>query len=164
MKNDELINAVAIIAEPVRIQILHLIAANGELRAKDILPSFDITQPTLSHHMSVLESASLISVRRDGRCAYYSINRSTFMEINAFFKGFVVAGVDVEGADVASVKKATVAKKTADKAPAVKKAPAKAAEVKKPVEKVDKADKVDKKKDKKDKDKKKDKKDKKKKK
>ena len=110
MKNDELINAVAIIAEPVRIQILHLIAANGELRAKDILPSFDITQPTLSHHMSVLESASLISVRRDGRCAYYSINRSTFMEINAFFKGFVVAGVDVEGAGA--------------KEPAAKKAPA----------------------------------------
>ena len=88
MKSEELINAIAVVAEPVRIQILNIIAAHGELKAKDILPAFDITQPTLSHHMSVLESAGLVSARRTGRCVYYSLNMKTFAAINEFFMGF----------------------------------------------------------------------------
>ena len=88
MKTEELINAIAVVAEPVRIQILNIIAAHGELKAKDILPAFDITQPTLSHHMSVLESSGLVSARREGRCVYYSLNMKTFASINEFFMGF----------------------------------------------------------------------------
>ena len=55
MRNDELISAISIIAEPVRLEILRQVAAGGEMRAKDILAMFDFTQPTLSHHMALLE-------------------------------------------------------------------------------------------------------------
>jgi len=89
MKNKELIAAIGVIAEPMRIQILRIIAAEGEMCAKDILPAFNITQPTLSHHMAVLEECGVVVVRREGRCVYYSLNRETFLAINEFFRGFM---------------------------------------------------------------------------
>ena len=77
MKRETLIAAIEAAAEPVRLEILRIIAAHGELRAKDILPAFDITQPTLSHHMSCLTEAGLVNVERRGRFAYYSVNKDT---------------------------------------------------------------------------------------
>jgi len=153
MKNEELINAVAVIAEPVRIQILRLIASRGELRAKDILPKFDITQPTLSHHMAILEEHALVSARKDGRCVYYSINKKTFTAINSFFHDFIApSGGEI---DVSVKPKKPVAKKTEDKKDTVKKAPAKKADPVKEPEKKKKDKDKDKDKDKKKKDKKK---------
>ncbi len=158
MKNEELINAVAVIAEPVRIQILRLIASRGELRAKDILPKFDITQPTLSHHMAILEEHALVSARKDGRCVYYSINKKTFTAINSFFHDFIApSGGEI---DVSVKPKKPVAKKTEDKKDTVKKVPAK----KTPAKKADPVKEPEKKKKDKGKDKDKKKKDKKKKK
>ncbi|MBR2523603.1 MAG: winged helix-turn-helix transcriptional regulator [Clostridiales bacterium] len=119
MKTEELINAIAVVAEPVRIQILNIIAAHGELKAKDILPAFDITQPTLSHHMSVLESSGLVSARREGRCVYYSLNMKTFASINEFFMGFTdpeVAAVNVSKSAKAAPAPAPAEKPSEDKA------------------------------------------------
>ena len=141
MKNEELINAVAVIAEPVRIQILRLIASRGELRAKDILPKFDITQPTLSHHMAILEEHALVSARKDGRCVY------------SFFHDFIApSGGEI---DVSVKPKKPVAKKTEDKKDTVKKVPAKKADPVKEPEKKKKDKDKSKDKDKKKKDKKK---------
>lgn len=92
MTTEQLINAIVTAAEPVRLQIIRLIARHGELCAKDILPAFDITQPTLSHHMTVLEEAGLVLARRHGRCVYYTLNRKTFTEINNLFKHVVEDG------------------------------------------------------------------------
>ena len=126
MRNDDLINSIAVIAEPIRIQILSLIAEAGELRAKDILPKFDITQPTLSHHMAILEDNDLVLSRKEGRCIYYSINRKTFADINVFFNDLLSGkAVGKSGEKAAgdnndkknSVKKTekAAAKKTSDK-------------------------------------------------
>ncbi|SCW59921.1 DNA-binding transcriptional regulator, ArsR family [Ruminococcaceae bacterium YRB3002] len=111
MRNDELISSIAVIAEPVRLEILRQIALGGEMRAKDILTLFDFTQPTLSHHMSVLEEHELVSTRREGRCVYYSINRKTFIAINDYFAPFV-------NGPVTPVRKEPVKVKTEPKAPA----------------------------------------------
>ena len=92
MTTEQLINAIVKAAEPIRLQIIRLIARHGELCAKDILPAFDITQPTLSHHMTVLEEAGLVLARRHGRCVYYTLNRKTFTEINNLFKHVVEDG------------------------------------------------------------------------
>ena len=92
MTTEQLINAIVTAAEPIRLQIIRLIARHGELCAKDILPAFDITQPTLSHHMTVLEEAGLVLARRHGRCVYYTLNRKTFTEINDLFKHVVEDG------------------------------------------------------------------------
>lgn len=92
MTTQQLINAIVTAAEPVRLQIIRLLAIHGELCAKDILPAFDITQPTLSHHMTVLEENGIVSARRHGRCVYYTLNKKTFTEINNLFKSVVEDG------------------------------------------------------------------------
>ena len=76
-KEEQLVEVLGVLAEGVRFRILGLISSRGELTAKDILEEFDFTQPTLSHHMSVLTGAGLVNVKRKGRFAYYSVNKET---------------------------------------------------------------------------------------
>ena len=76
-KEEQLVEVLGILAEGVRFRILSLISSRGELTAKDILEEFEFTQPTLSHHMSVLTGAGLVNVKRKGRFAYYSVNKDT---------------------------------------------------------------------------------------
>jgi ArsR family transcriptional regulator len=63
------------LADPVRIQILDLLReAGGPVCQCELHPRFDISQPTLSHHLKKLADADLIDVERRGRWAYYSMN------------------------------------------------------------------------------------------
>ena len=77
VRDEQLIEVLGVLAEGVRFRILSLISSRGELTAKDILEEFDFTQPTLSHHMSVLTGSGLVNVKRKGRFAYYSVNKET---------------------------------------------------------------------------------------
>lgn len=83
---EQLIEILGVLAEGVRFRILSLIASKGELAAKDILAEFDFTQPTLSHHMSVLCAAGLVNSRHKGRYTYYSVNKETTDLIASFIK------------------------------------------------------------------------------
>jgi len=47
----------------------------GELCACRILEKFNITQPTLSHHMKILCDSGLVKVRKQGKWTYYSISK-----------------------------------------------------------------------------------------
>ena len=63
------------LADPVRVEILDLLRnAAGQVCQCDLHPLFDISQPTLSHHLKKLADADLIEVERRGKWAYYSIN------------------------------------------------------------------------------------------
>lgn len=62
-----------VISDPNRLKIIDILSC-GEICACEILEHFDFTQPTLSHHMKVLEESGLINVRKDGVWNYYSLN------------------------------------------------------------------------------------------
>ena len=62
-----------------RLRIIKLLT-EGELCACKILDALSITQPTLSHHMKILADCGLISVRKEGKWAYYKIKCQTFSE------------------------------------------------------------------------------------
>ena len=63
------------LADPVRVEILDLLRdAGGQVCQCELNPLFDISQPTLSHHLKKLADADLIEVERRGKWAYYSIN------------------------------------------------------------------------------------------
>lgn len=64
-----------VLSDPNRLKIIDILSC-GERCACDILEFFDFTQPTLSHHMKVLEESGLVNVRKDGVWNYYSLNRS----------------------------------------------------------------------------------------
>jgi len=55
-----------------RQKILHLLRG-GEKCVSDLLPHFDILQPTVSTHLLILEESGVLKVRREGRRRLYSI-------------------------------------------------------------------------------------------
>jgi ArsR family transcriptional regulator, arsenate/arsenite/antimonite-responsive transcriptional repressor len=63
------------LADPIRVEILDLLkVAGGRVCQCELHPLFDISQPTLSHHLKKLADADLIEVERRGKWAYYSLN------------------------------------------------------------------------------------------
>ncbi|MBE7194666.1 MAG: helix-turn-helix transcriptional regulator [Gordonia polyisoprenivorans] len=63
------------LADPVRLRLLSLVASHegGEACVCDISPTFDLSQPTISHHLKVLRSAGLLDCERRGTWVYYWI-------------------------------------------------------------------------------------------
>jgi len=73
------------LGDPTRLKIIKLLT-DGEQCACKLLEAFQITQPTLSHHMKILSETELVSVRREGKWAYYSINCCMFKEFKTYFE------------------------------------------------------------------------------
>lgn len=67
-----------------RLQIVQMLS-DGEKCACNLLEKFEISQPTLSHHMRILCDCGLVEVRKEGKWSYYSLNYETL----AMFKGFI---------------------------------------------------------------------------
>jgi ArsR family transcriptional regulator len=63
------------IADPTRLRLLSLIAAHagGETCVCDLTGDFDLTGPTISHHLKVLREAGLIIGERRGTWIYYRV-------------------------------------------------------------------------------------------
>ncbi|ANE79219.1 transcriptional regulator [Mycobacterium adipatum] len=61
------------LGDPVRLRLLSLIAssAGGEACVCDISATFDLSQPTISHHLKVLRSAGILGSERRGSWVYY---------------------------------------------------------------------------------------------
>jgi ArsR family transcriptional regulator len=62
------------ISSAVRRRILAYLSRT-DLSAGQIAERFDITKPTVSRHLDILENAGLISSRREGQFIYYHLNR-----------------------------------------------------------------------------------------
>ena len=60
------------LADPTRRQILQDLR-HGELAAGEIAAAFDISGPSISRHLSILEAAGLVSERRDGNRILYKL-------------------------------------------------------------------------------------------
>ncbi|MFG3077186.1 ArsR/SmtB family transcription factor [Streptomyces sp. NPDC048225] len=61
------------LGDPVRLRLLSIIAsrAGGEVCVCDLTPAFDLSQPTISHHLKLLRQAGLIDCERRGTWVYY---------------------------------------------------------------------------------------------
>lgn len=60
-------------ADPTRREILRMLR-EGDLAAGEIAARFEMTAPTVSHHLSVLREAGLVQAERNGRSVVYSID------------------------------------------------------------------------------------------
>lgn len=72
------------LADPTRRRILELLS-QGDLTAGEIAAQFDMTKPSVSHHLSLLKSAGLISDQRCGQNIVYSVNLTVFQELMKWF-------------------------------------------------------------------------------
>ena len=59
------------LADPVRLRLMSLIAATDEACVCDLTGPFDVSQPTISHHLRVLREAGLVDCERRGTWVYY---------------------------------------------------------------------------------------------
>lgn len=76
---EQLAEDLKVLADPVRLQILDILAANpGQVCVCDLEAALPIQQPTISHHLGLLRRAGLVSVERKGLWAYYTIDRPAF--------------------------------------------------------------------------------------
>lgn len=72
------------LADPTRRRILELLAQN-ELTAGEIAAQFDMTKPSVSHHLAILKSAGLVQDERRGQNIVYSVNMTVFQELMKWF-------------------------------------------------------------------------------
>ncbi len=68
------------LADPIRREILNLLK-QGRLSAGEIADHFDVTNASISRHLSVLKDADLIRDTREGKFIYYELNASVLEEI-----------------------------------------------------------------------------------
>ncbi|MET8863878.1 metalloregulator ArsR/SmtB family transcription factor [Nonomuraea sp. NPDC004580] len=75
------------VADPVRLRLLSMIGshAGGEACVCDLTDAFDLTAPTISHHLKVLRTAGLIGSERRGTWVYYWIIPETVNRLGALF-------------------------------------------------------------------------------
>ena len=77
--------------DDVRLRIVQLIHASGELCAADLLKSVSIVQSTLSHHMKILCESGVVACRRQGKWSYYSIDAQKLEEAAAYLETVAAA-------------------------------------------------------------------------
>jgi ArsR family transcriptional regulator len=61
------------VADPARLRLLSIIAAQDEACVCDLTGPLDLSQPTISHHLKVLADAGLVRRDKRGKWAYYAI-------------------------------------------------------------------------------------------
>jgi ArsR family transcriptional regulator, arsenate/arsenite/antimonite-responsive transcriptional repressor len=62
------------IADPVRLQLVDVLRKHaGEVCVCELVPLFDLSQPTVSHHLKVLRDAGIVGSERRGLWAYYYV-------------------------------------------------------------------------------------------
>ncbi|MEG1999917.1 MAG: metalloregulator ArsR/SmtB family transcription factor [Evtepia sp.] len=71
------------IGDTNRLQIIKMLS-EGEKCGCKLLEQFEITQPTLSHHMRILTDCGLVAVRKEGKWSHYSLSCDTLAAFKAF--------------------------------------------------------------------------------
>jgi ArsR family transcriptional regulator len=71
--------------DPVRLRLLSLIASHvsGEACVCELIDVFDLSGPTISHHLKVLREAGLISGERRGTWVYYRVHPEALGRLSA---------------------------------------------------------------------------------
>lgn len=77
------------LADPVRLRLLSLVAAHadGEACVCDLHGAFDLSQPTISHHLKVLHEAGLLGRSKRGTWVYYSVQRDALADLASLLGG-----------------------------------------------------------------------------
>ena len=76
-----LVRALRALGDAMRFRMVQEIAAGGELCCGEVAERFDVTQPTISHHLKVLCAAGLLTVRSQGKHRYISLNQSLLSDL-----------------------------------------------------------------------------------
>ena len=73
------------LGDPIRLQLVDVLRQNaGQVCVCELVPLFDLSQPTVSHHLKVLREAGIVGSERRGLWAYYYVNPESLKELSAW--------------------------------------------------------------------------------
>jgi len=70
---EELARGFKALSDPTRVAIVNRLAGAGEVCVCELVADFELSQPTISHHLKILREAGLVESRRRGTWAYYRL-------------------------------------------------------------------------------------------
>ena len=82
-----------------RREILEMLK-NGDMTAGDIADKFDMTKPSISHHLDLLRQADLVLSVKRGQFIHYSLNMTVMDEVFAWFLQFKPATETVTNTEI----------------------------------------------------------------
>ena len=93
LQADQIAPLLKALADPVRLRLLSIVASHegGEACVCDLLECFDLSQPTISHHLKVLHSAGLLDRDKRGVWVYYAVRREALAAIAGLFDTAVLS-------------------------------------------------------------------------
>lgn len=74
-----------VLSDANRLQIIDMLSC-GEMCVCKILEKFNITQPTLSHHLKVLSDSGIVTSRKEANWMYYKLNDEKMKEVTQFLQ------------------------------------------------------------------------------
>ena len=73
------------LGDPVRVQLVDVLRKHaGRVCVCELVPLFDLSQPTVSHHLKVLRDAGVVGSERSGLWAYYYVLPEALEELAAW--------------------------------------------------------------------------------
>ena len=73
------------LGDPIRLQLIDVLRKHaGKVCVCELVPLFDVSQPTLSHHLKKLRDAGLVDSERQGLWAYYYVLPGALGELSAW--------------------------------------------------------------------------------
>ena len=73
------------LGDPIRLQLVDVLRLHaGKVCVCELVPLFDVSQPTLSHHLSKLRAAGIVDSERRGLWAYYYVRPDALKELSAW--------------------------------------------------------------------------------
>ena len=72
-ERDQLAAQFKALADPTRVAIVNCLSAADEVCVCNLTDTFDLSQPTISHHLKILREAGLVESSRRGTWAYYRL-------------------------------------------------------------------------------------------
>ncbi len=75
------------LSDPTRRQILKLLK-DADMNAGEIADNFNMSKPSISHHLNALKHANLVMAEKRGQNIVYSLNTTVFQEIIEWFFDF----------------------------------------------------------------------------
>lgn len=73
------------LGDPIRLQLVDVLRKHaGKVCVCELVPLFDLTQPTVSHHLRVLREAGIVASERRGLWAYYYVNPDSLEELSTW--------------------------------------------------------------------------------
>ena len=76
-----------VLADPMRLRIVSLLAVNGPMRGTDLLPHVGITQSGVVHHLAKLRREGFVTRRKTGRDVHFTLAPEALDYVASFLAG-----------------------------------------------------------------------------